>query len=352
MTCFPSLIRKWYQKHGRELPWRETSDPYKIWISEVILQQTQVKQGLNYYLRFIRSFPDVSSLAKASERQIMQHWQGLGYYSRARHLHSAAKSIVSEQNGLFPQTYKKILKLKGVGPYTAAAIASIAFGEPFPVVDGNVFRVLSRLLASPLPIDTTEGKKYFQTKAQHFLDLNDPGTHNQAMMELGALICKPIAPLCHQCPVVSLCKAAAAGQQSRYPVKSKKTTRKKRWLHYLIISKQGCSVIQKRKANDIWKSLYQFPLIETPTSATIGQIREKVQQSFATDLKIKKLLQAKHLLTHQELNTVFYKVIWPEDMALPETFQLEQLEMINNKEIVEIPFPQIIQKNLETLIKP
>ncbi|MGQ1890800.1 A/G-specific adenine glycosylase [Thermophagus sp. OGC60D27] len=350
MTCFASKIREWYQLHGRKLPWRETADPYKIWISEVILQQTQVKQGLNYYQRFICSFPDVRTLAAASERQIMKHWQGLGYYSRARNLHAAAQTIVLKQNGLFPQTYENLLKLRGIGPYTAAAIASIAFGEPKPVVDGNVYRVLSRVFAIALPIDTSEGKKHFEKLAHKLLDVNDPGTHNQALMDLGALICKPTSPRCHECPVSSMCEAAAIGQQAQFPVKSKKISRKKRWLHFLIISEQGYTILQKRTSDDIWKGLYQFPVIETGKKVPILHIQEQVQQIFSDTLKIQKIHHAKHLLTHQELNTLFYKVNWPKNRPLPKTINQTRTVVVNNKEIAEFPLPQILQKNLSILI--
>lgn len=352
MTNFPSIIRKWYQKNGRHLPWRETNDPYKIWISEIILQQTQVKQGLNYYQHFISKFPDAQALANASENQLLQQWQGLGYYSRARNLHLAAKTIVTEHNGLFPQTYKKILKLKGIGPYTAAAIASIAFGEPRPVVDGNVFRVLSRLFMAGIPIDRTEGKKYFEKRAWELLDHNNPGTHNQAMMELGALICRPASPLCLECPVLVFCKAAAQEKQTLFPVRSKKISRKKRWLHFLIISQNGQTVVQKRIENDIWKGLYQFPLIETKKYSSSDTIRKKLGKALSDGIIIEKTHQEKYLLTHQELDASFYNIVWPRNVVIPQTFNQLKNEWIKNENIQGLPFPQLIQKNLSKLIKP
>lgn len=352
MTNFQTIIRTWYQKNGRHLPWRETSDPYKIWISEIILQQTQVKQGLNYYQRFIRKFPDVQALANASENQVMQQWQGLGYYSRARNLHLAAKTIVTEYNGLFPQTYKKILKLKGIGTYTAAAIASIAFGEPRPVVDGNVYRVLSRLFMADIPIDRTEGKKYFEKKASELLDQKSPGTHNQAMMELGALICRPASPICRECPVSAFCKAAAHGKQTLFPVRSKKISRKKRWLHFLIISQNGQTVVQKRTENDIWKGLYQFPLIETKKYSSSDTIRKRLKKTLPDGIRIEKTHQEKHLLTHQELNATFYNLVCPKNVEIPQTFNQLENELIKNENILGLPFPQLIQKNLLKLIKP
>lgn len=350
MTSFLSKIIQWYKNHARDLPWRKTTDPYKIWISEVILQQTQVKQGLNYYLRFIRSFPDVQALAEASEQEVLRQWQGLGYYSRARNLHSAAKTIVKEQNSLFPQTYKKILKLKGIGPYTAAAIASIAFGEPVPVIDGNVYRVLSRLFLIDRPIDTTEGKKYFERLAWRLLDRRDPGTYNQALMELGALICKPTNPLCQQCPVAQFCKALSQNRQQLFPVKSKKIIKKKRWFHFFVISQNGYTIIQKRTDNDIWKGLFQFPLIETTSSCPTHSIRSKFMELFPEATDIKKIHQAKHLLTHQELHITFYKVSWPENHSLSFSKYPQQLKMVKNDEISVLPLPQIIKKNINTLI--
>ncbi|SFE23657.1 A/G-specific adenine glycosylase [Thermophagus xiamenensis] len=350
MTSFLFKIIQWYKNHARDLPWRKTTDPYKIWISEVILQQTQVKQGLSYYLRFIRSFPDVQALAEASEQEVLRQWQGLGYYSRARNLHSAAKTIVKEQNSLFPQTYKKILKLKGIGPYTAAAIASIAFGEPVPVIDGNVYRVLSRLFLIDLPIDTTEGKKYFEKLAWQLLDRHDPGTYNQALMELGALICKPANPLCQQCPVKEFCKAASKKQQQLFPVKSKKIVKKKRWLHYLVVSQNGHTILQKRTDNDIWKGLYQFPLIETTSSCSTQSIRPKILEIFPEAISIKKINQVKHLLTHQELHISFYKVIWPENRSLSLASNPQPLKLVKNDEIVELPLPQVIKKNISLII--
>lgn len=350
MTDFPKLIREWYFENGRSLPWRETRDPYKIWISEIILQQTQVKQGLEYYHKFIQEFPDVQTLANATETELMRQWQGLGYYSRARNIHHAAKTIVSEHNGLMPQTYKKIRTLKGIGPYTAAAIASFAFNLPFAVVDGNVYRLLSRLYASEIPIDTTEGKKHFYNLADQLLDQSEPATHNQAIMEMGALICRPANPKCNECPVARYCKALDTGTQYRFPVKIKKLTRKKRFLNFLLIEKDRRTIVQKRTKKDIWQGLYQLPLIETNVRVQKKEIIKWIEQDTGVKVTAKKVLEKKHLLTHQELHTVFYKAEWPKNVNLPSVFDNIPTEEINKEDAAQIPFPQLIQENLKNIL--
>ncbi|MFO8000395.1 MAG: A/G-specific adenine glycosylase [Marinilabilia sp.] len=351
MTRFPLLIRKWYLNHGRSLPWRETRDPYKIWISEIILQQTQVTQGKKYYLNFLRAFPDVHALAEASEKEVLQQWQGLGYYSRARNLHQAAKTIVKEHNGLFPQTYKKIQTLKGIGPYTASAIASFAFDLPYAVVDGNVYRLLSRIYAISTPVDTHEGKNQFKELADRLLDRNDPATHNQAIMETGAMICRPSLPLCSECPVAHLCKAFAKGKQTEFPVKSKRKVRKKRYLNFLIIHCKDNILIQKRQDKDIWQGLYQFPLIETPHKPTKKIIARRIYDLTNTHLPLKKIMDKKHLLTHQELQTAFYRIEWPENLAIPENFIKTQPGWISPEEAGEFPFPQLIKESLHKILR-
>ncbi|PWE01276.1 A/G-specific adenine glycosylase [Marinilabilia rubra] len=350
MTNFPKLIREWYCENGRQLPWRETKDPYKIWISEIILQQTQVKQGLEYYRNFIKRFPDVQTLARATETELMQQWQGLGYYSRARNIHHAAKAIINEHNGLMPQTYKKIRTLKGVGPYTAAAIASFAFRLPYPVVDGNVYRLLSRLFAKEIPIDSTEGKKYFYNLADNLLDRADPATHNQAIMEMGALICKPANPKCDECPVVNHCKAYGTKSQNRFPVKQKKIIRKKRFFNYLIIIKGNKTIVQKRAKQDIWQGLYQFPLLETSKRTPKNKIVELIEEGTGVKVTAKKAHEKKHLLTHQELHAVFYRIKWPTTENLPEFFDEIATEEIKKEDVPKIPFPQLIRENLKNIL--
>jgi len=256
------IITGWYKKNRRDLPWRSTSDPYRIWLSEIILQQTRISQGMSYYHRFTERFPDVTSLADAPEQEVIKLWQGLGYYSRARNLHAAARQVVEGLGGMFPASRDELLKLRGVGPYTAAAVASIAYGEPVAAVDGNVARVISRLYAISAPVNTPAGEKEISALADELLNRSDPGEHNQAMMEFGALQCVPVNPHCGSCPVGQLCMAYRAGNVSGYPVKLRKTKVKKRFFTYLLISNDGYTYIQRRTGNDIWKEMYQFPMAE------------------------------------------------------------------------------------------
>ncbi|MGM0375786.1 MAG: A/G-specific adenine glycosylase [Bacteroidota bacterium] len=350
MTQFAQLIKKWYHQNGRILPWRETRDPYKIWVSEIILQQTRIEQGIKYYNNFLKAFPDVFALANASETEVMQLWQGLGYYSRARNMHEAAKTIVNEQDGFFPQTYKKIRTLKGIGPYTASAISSFAFNLPYAVVDGNVSRILSRYFAIETPIDSNQGKKQFQALAEQLLNRDDPATHNQAIMDLGALICKPGIPLCHKCPVAQLCQARKNENPNSFPVKSKRKTRKKRFLNFLIIHHKERILIEKRTGDDIWKGLYQFPLIETHEKTDLASMEGKIRSITGKHMKATKIYEKKHILTHQELHAVFFKVKWPDDLPPPEVKETDNAAFYSVAEINQLPFPQLIRENLEELI--
>lgn len=261
---FRNRLIEWFEREGRDLPWRETKDPYKIWLSEVILQQTQVKQGWDYYLRFIEHYPTVLDLATAPEDEILLLWQGLGYYSRALNLHTAAKQIVQRHGGHFPQNRKEIAALKGIGPYTTAAIMSIAYDEPLAVLDGNVFRILSRLEGSEIPIDTTVGRKYYQTLADLYLDQQRPSKYNQALMDLGAMICRPRQPLCTQCPVANFCQAAGNNElTSRLPLKAKSIPITTIYMDYLLWIQEGGIYIEERNKDGIWKGLYQLPLRES-----------------------------------------------------------------------------------------
>lgn len=303
----------WYREHRRHLPWRESDDPYRIWISEIILQQTRVAQGLDYYLRFTARFPDVAALAAAEEDEVLKYWQGLGYYSRARNLHAAAKTIVERFGGRFPSRYEDVRSLKGIGDYTAAAIVSFAWNEPYPVVDGNVYRVLSRLYALDTPIDTGKGKKQFAALAGLLLDRRDPGLHNQAIMELGALQCLPRDPDCTTCPLASSCAAYAAGKVEAYPVKQHKTKTRDRFFHYLHIIYKGNTWLHRREGKDIWKGLYEFPLIETegPLDFAGLQQTEAFRQLFAGagPLTITPGPSGvKHVLSHQVLYACFYRI--------------------------------------------
>ena len=283
------------QNNGRSLPWRETKDAYAIWLSEVILQQTRIVQGMSYWERFMAKWPTVNDLAAATEDEVLKAWQGLGYYSRARNLHTAAQQVV-ELDG-FPQTFKELKTLKGVGDYTAAAIASIAFGEPVAVVDGNVYRVLSRYYGIETPIDSTEGKKEFQALAQSLLPINEPADYNEAIMDFGATQCTPNSPHCSACPLCETCVAFREQRINELPVKSKKVKQRERHFTYLYIEYEGKIAIHQRGAGDIWQGLWEFPQEENLTSYEDSAWKIEAQ-----------LLQkgVKHILTHQILLADIY----------------------------------------------
>ncbi len=310
MNFTKSLI-VWYLRHKRDLPWRHTTDPYRIWLSEIMLQQTRVAQGMPYYFAFTEHFPTVFDLANASEEQVLKLWQGLGYYSRARNLHKTAQIVAFEFGGNFPGNYTELLKLKGVGEYTAAAIASFSYDEAVPVVDGNVFRVLSRYFDIETDIANASAKKEFAALAFELMPKNDPAFFNQALMEFGALQCVPKNPDCMACPLQSGCLALKYKKVNQLPVKSKKTKVKNRFLNYLVLSDEnGQTAIQKRTAKGIWHNLYEFPLIETETEseANIEFIAEKAAAIFRNVSSVAELKAVNHKLTHQNLNIVFWKV--------------------------------------------
>lgn len=331
MADFYLLIGKWYRLNHRTLPWRNTKNPYFIWLSEIIMQQTRIEQGTSYYLKFISAYPTVQDLANSTEQDVLNNWQGLGYYSRARNLHFSAKYIVNELNGKFPTTYKEIIKLKGVGTYTAAAIASFAFNERCAVVDGNVYRFLSRLFDVPTPIDSTQGKKEFQILADQLIEKADPGLHNQAMMEMGSLVCTP-NPNCEECPVQVHCLARKNRTIKERPVKSKKTKVRDRFFHYLVYSFEGKTVITKRTEKGIWQNMYQFPLIESKSTKTPTSITDRIQHSSIVH---------KHILSHQHIFAVFHHID-----AEPSNFEPNYIT-INTEEIQDYPLPRIIDRYLE-----
>jgi A/G-specific adenine glycosylase len=253
----------WYDANKRDLPWRHTRDPYKIWLSEIILQQTRVDQGLPYYQAFVQKYKNVCALAAAPEDEVLKTWQGLGYYSRARNLHHTARQVCTEHAGKFPQTYKELLGLKGVGPYTAAAISSFAFGQAQPVVDGNVFRVISRLYALDVPIDHSSARSIFEQYAAGLMEQADPADFNQAIMEFGALQCVPVAPDCHRCVLADPCLAFREGRVPAFPVKGKKQQVKTVYFNFLHFQKEKSTFLEKRTEAGIWKNMYQFPLVES-----------------------------------------------------------------------------------------
>lgn len=261
------------------MPWKGEKDPYKIWLSEVILQQTRVEQGLKYYNNFISNFPTITHLAAAPEEKVFKLWEGLGYYSRCRNLVATARTIANDKNGVFPDSYDSIKALKGIGPYTAAAISSFAFGLPHAVVDGNVFRVLSRVFGIDIPIDSTAGKKHFTSLANELLDKKQPAIYNQAIMDFGAMICKPVAPLCSGCVFNKSCYAFLNKKITSLPVKEKKTSIKKRWFYYVVVRYKDNVMIRQRTDKDIWQQLYEFPMLETmqeePADKIINGIEKK-----------------------------------------------------------------------------
>ncbi|MDE7088996.1 MAG: A/G-specific adenine glycosylase [Prevotella sp.] len=327
MGDFALTLLEWFRENGRALPWRQTQDPYAIWLSEVILQQTQVKQGMNYWLRFMSHWPTVELLAAATEDEVLREWQGLGYYSRARNLHFAARQIV--EMGGFPQTLEGIKSLKGVGDYTAAAIGSIAFGLPAAVVDGNVYRVLSRHFGISTPINTTEGKKEFSLLANHLLPKKNASAYNQAIMDFGAIQCTPQSPRCLICPLQESCMALREGRVGELPVKMKTLKVKERHLVYIYVRYQGQIAIHRRGKGDIWQGLYE-PLLTETVPADAVMLREKVR----------------HVLTHRILLADFY--LWEpveRPQLPPDYFWIEEGELDRYAK------PRLIEVLLDAVIR-
>jgi len=305
-TYFCKNLILWYLQNKREMPWRQTKDPYKIWLSEIILQQTRVKQGTPYYLAFINAYPTVHELASAQEDEVLKLWQGLGYYSRARNLHFTAKYISEHLGGVFPDTYEGLIKLKGIGDYTASAIASICFQRATAVVDGNVYRVLSRVFNISDPINSTSGIKKFKALAQSLVPSKDVGTYNQAIMEFGSLQCVPKNPKCYICVLNSKCEAYAKNTITERPVKLSKLKIKKRYFNYLVYVDRNNATSLERRTSGIWKNLYQFPLLET--SNIISGDYLKKENDFLEENQLLKYndLPIVHKLSHQHIFTTFW----------------------------------------------
>jgi len=324
-------LTNWYNQNKREMPWREITDPYRIWISEIILQQTRVNQGMSYYLRFVERFPDVKTLAVADEDEVLRYWQGLGYYSRARNLHKTAKIIVEKHNGIFPKKHSEILQLKGIGEYTAAAISSFAYNQAFAVVDGNVFRVLSRIYAVETPIDSTIGKKEFTKLAEKILDRNEPGLHNQAIMEFGALQCVPVQPECGVCPLQKVCKAYSLNLVDKLPVKATKTKVRVRFFNYFYIECQDMIFIQKRTSKDIWQNLYELPLVESDKLLETNEIAQNELFANLENLEINSTTSTfKHILSHQRIFARFFTVrISEKNKFLNNLIEIRKEELDN-----------------------
>ena len=334
---FSNTLICWYLQTNRALPWREIKDPYLVWLSEIILQQTRVSQGISYYLTFSDAFPTVKDLANADESKVLKMWQGLGYYSRARNLHLTAKYIAKELNGEFPTSYKELISLRGIGDYTASAIASICFNEPAAVLDGNVFRVLARYFQISTPVNTSRGVKEFKLLAQSLLDKEQPGVYNQAIMDFGALQCKPQNPDCGHCPINSSCMALCKKKVRDLPVKIKKIKVKKKYFNYIVfITKDNRTVFEQRVEKGIWKGLYQFPLVETPSEICLDELTacKDFQRLVPTHFKIHLFNKntVVHKLSHQHLFTKFWIV------------QLESIERktISWNKIELFPMPVLI----------
>lgn len=341
---FTTSLLQWFKHHERPLPWKGEKNPYFIWLSEIILQQTRVEQGLPYFERFKEKYPTVEDLANASEDEVMKLWEGLGYYSRARNLHFTAKFIAQQLKGKFPTTHKDILALKGVGHYTAAAIASFAYDLPYAVVDGNVYRVLSRFFGIETPIDTTAGKKEFAQLAQELLDESQPSVYNQAIMDFGATHCTPKKPKCKVCDMQIQCQAFQQNKVAEWPIKSKKLVKKVRYFNYLIFHfSDDTTLIKKRTEKDIWRNLYDFPLIES--SQLISQQSQiKENQTWKeivgiSDVEVKKVSKPfQQVLTHRKIIATFWEI---DVKALP-TIKSENYVIVKRKKMRKFAFPKII----------
>ncbi len=343
---FSKTLLVWNRTENvRKMPWKGEEDPYKIWISEIILQQTRVQQGLAYYERFIKTFPDVQTLATAKDQSVFKLWEGLGYYTRCKNLIASAKYIHEKLNNQFPEKYEDILALKGIGNYTASAIASFAFNKPYAVLDGNVFRVLSRFFGIEIPINTTTGKKYYAELAQMLLDKKNPAEYNQAIMDFGAVICKPALPLCYECPLQKKCVAFLNNKVSVLPINEKIIKQKKRFFNYLIVEYKDKIYVRERTEKDIWQNLFEFILIETNSLADAKDFLkdERFLSAFETSHfvvnRISKTYTQK--LTHQLVSARFFHIKIDQKMTCLKNFQL-----VSKKQLNKFPFPKIITSYL------
>jgi A/G-specific adenine glycosylase len=342
---FSKAILKWNDcQNNRPMPWKGETDPYKIWLSEIMLQQTRVEQGWHYYLRFLKQYPSVRKLAAASDEAVFKLWEGLGYYSRCRNLLAAAREIMTAYGGEFPNDYHDIIKLKGVGPYTAAAIASFAFNLPYAVVDGNVIRILARYFGISTAFDSSIGKKEFADLAQQLLPMESPGVYNQSMMDFGATVCKPASPLCDQCPISKGCYAYLNGQVSLLPAKQKKLKKKHRWFYFATIFGPLGVLVNERKGNDVWRHLFNFPLLER---ADPGDYSHTWWEDWSKHhLGIKTICKSispvyKQQLTHQTIQAVFIK------FETKSKTNLHGFEWADKKRMASLPFPKIIRQYLD-----
>ncbi len=356
-TFFQTTLMDWSATHPRPMPWKGERDPYKIWLSEIILQQTRVEQGWPYYERFVGQYPTIDDLAKAPEDAVLKLWEGLGYYSRARNLHFTAKWITSQYGGVFPSDYEAIRALKGIGDYTAAAIASFGFDLPYAVLDGNVYRVLSRFFAIETPVDSNSAKKIFAALAQSLLDTTQPGAYNQAMMDFGATACTPQNPDCLRCPLNTACKAYQLGMVDVLPIKTKQLIKKERYFCYFVLRTNAGVYVQKRSAKDIWKGLWEFPLVEIEMKAFLDMDKKDATTWCNTHFKSDVLFQIaaisavyKQTLTHRKINAVFCEINLSDDfeenvvfLHLDHPLHLASEGDLKNK----FAFPRIIDQYLD-----
>lgn len=343
---FTQTLLQWHNNNPRDLVWKKDKDAYSIWLSEIIMQQTRVAYGSKYYTRFKQLFPTIQKLAKADLSEVIKAWEGLGYYSRARNLHATAKRIVNEYHGEFPSDYKALQQLKGVGPYTAAAIASFAFGQPIAAIDGNAYRVLARYFGISTPIDAGKGKQEFQQLGNQLISKQEPGKFNQAMMNFGALVCTPKQPKCTECPLESSCYANEQGMQLELPVKAKAIKRKQRYFTYFFIYNDNEVLLQERVLNDVWKNLNQFYLIESPRKTKWETIlNQSTLAKYSEEFTINKVIKnTKQQLSHQTISVDFVSLYFTE---LPP---LKGFQKVAIKELSEFAFPKVLNVILKKVL--
>ncbi len=348
-NAFVSKLLTWYETNKRELPWRNERDPYKVWISEIILQQTRVAQGWSYYLRFIERFPDLQSVYEGGEQEVLKYWQGLGYYTRARNIYAGAVYIVEEYNGVFPSTYQEILKIKGVGTYTAAAIASFAFRRPHAVIDGNVLRIFARIHGIYDPIDNSLGKNKISELANSLIPNDIPHLFNQALMDFGAIHCSPQLPKCSDCCFSLSCYANLHYEQSALPVKGHKTKTRNRFFYYLCIENKDYIYLQKRNSRDIWQGLYEFPLWET--SAPLSDIYSDLTpylQNLLDDIPFEIIHAShvyKHVLSHQIITAVFIR------LKIPHAVKQTNFLYVHRHNLADYPVSRLMEKFLNEYLE-
>lgn len=342
---FGEKLIQWLDNNPRSLIWKKDKDAYSTWLSEIIMQQTRVEYGSQYYMKFKTLYPTIFDLASATQQDVLKAWEGLGYYSRARNLHATAKHIAQNRNGKFPNTFKGLLELKGVGNYTAAAILSFVYNQPKAAIDGNAYRVLARHFGISTAIDSSAGKKEFQQLGDELIqEINKPADFNQAMMNLGATICKPKQPLCEKCPIQVNCVAHKSNQQQEYPVKTKKIKRIKRYFHFYVIHEGAFTFIEERTEKDVWKNLYQFPIVEVKKETDWTSTIENscLQEIDKNTYQIKQVIQEKkQVLSHQEIFATFIEIELNASISLPNYKKIKQ------SELKSYPFPLVINNYLK-----